>query len=150
MVWAAMTSEHLIGPYFFEGSVNQESYANMIRFWLIPKLIELGIKDYVWLQQDGAPAHFSLHVRELLNAEFPDRWIGRGSTSFAWPPRSPDLTTPDNALWGIIKGYVASVKYNTIPQLQDAIVAAFTNVSRNTLKKNGTKNVEANGVMQEQ
>ena len=68
-----MTSEHLIGPYFFDGNVNQESYANMIRKWFITKLIELGIKDRVWLQQDGAPAHFALPVRALLNAEFPDR-----------------------------------------------------------------------------
>ena len=58
----------------------------MIRKWFIPKLIELGIKDRVWLQQDSAPAHFALPVRALLNAEFPDRWIGCGSNSFAWPP----------------------------------------------------------------
>ena len=75
----------------------------MIRKWFIPKLIELGIKNRVWLQQDGAPAHFALPVRALLNAKFPDRWIGRGSNSFAWPPRSPDLTTPDNSLWVFIK-----------------------------------------------
>ncbi|KAJ4439069.1 hypothetical protein ANN_15025 [Periplaneta americana] len=37
---------------------------------------------------------------------FPNRWIGRGSADdqapFAWPPRSPDFTTPDKALWGLI------------------------------------------------
>lgn len=135
MIWAALTFEHLIGPYFFEGNVNQESYANMIRNRLIPKLIELGIKDCVWLQQDGAPAHFALPVRALLNAEFPDRWIGRGSNSFAWPPRSPDLTTPDNSLWGLIKGQVSGIRYETIDQLKHAIIAAFASVSRNTLKK---------------
>lgn len=135
MIWAALTSEHLIGPYFFDGNVNQESYANMIRNWFIPKLIELGIKDCVWLQQDGAPAHFALPVRALLNAEFPDRWIGRGSNSFAWPPRSPDLTTPDNSLWGLIKGQVSGIRYETIDQLKHAIIAAFASVSRNSLKK---------------
>ena len=135
MIWAAMTSEHLIGPYFFDGNVNQESYANMIRKWFIPKLIELGIKDRVWLQQDGAPAHFALPVRALLNAEFPDRWIGRGSNSFAWPPRSPDLTTPDNSLWGFIKGQVSGIRYETIDQLKHAIIAAFASVSRNSLQK---------------
>ena len=107
----------------------------MIRKWFIPKLIELGIKDRVWLQQDGAPAHFALPVRALLNAEFPDRWIGRGSNSFAWPPRSPDLTTPDNSLWGFIKGQVSGIRYETIDQLKHAIIAAFASVSRNSLQK---------------
>jgi hypothetical protein len=48
-----------------------------------------------------------LHVHDYLNETFPWWWIGRGSEAspapFAWPPRSPDLTTLDNALWGFIK-----------------------------------------------
>jgi len=32
-------------------------------------------------------------VREYLNESFPNRWLGRGGP-VAWPPRSPDLTTP--------------------------------------------------------
>ena len=48
-----------------------------------------------------------LCVRNILNKHFPGRWIGGSSsaspTPLAWPPRSPDLTTPDNALWGITK-----------------------------------------------
>jgi hypothetical protein len=70
----------------------------------------------VWLQQDGAPAHFALSVRNVLNGHFPGRWIDRGSPTspapMPWPPRSPDLTTPDNSLWGIIKGRVAARRYN--------------------------------------
>ncbi|PSN49307.1 hypothetical protein C0J52_09412, partial [Blattella germanica] len=31
---------------------------------------------------------------------------------FAWPLRSPDLTTPDNALWGFIKEQVKNTRYN--------------------------------------
>jgi hypothetical protein len=36
---------------------------------------------------------------------FPERDLSRvvDWKRFAWPPRSPDLTTPDNALWGFIK-----------------------------------------------
>jgi hypothetical protein len=33
----------------------------------------------VWLQHDGAPAHFTLTVCDILNEHFPGRWIGRGS-----------------------------------------------------------------------
>jgi hypothetical protein len=30
MVWAAISGKHLMGPYFFDGPVNQESYSDMI------------------------------------------------------------------------------------------------------------------------
>jgi hypothetical protein len=39
---------------------------------------------------DGAPAHFSRAVRDVLNNTYHDPWIGRGGPT-AWPPRSPDL-----------------------------------------------------------
>jgi hypothetical protein len=31
-----------------------------------------------WFQQDGAPPHFAANVRDFLNQEYPNRWIGRG------------------------------------------------------------------------
>ena len=73
----------------------------MLETWLIPQLRDRGLLDDVWLQHDGAPAHFTLSVRDILNERFPGRWIGRGSPTspapLPWPPRSPDLTTPDNS-----------------------------------------------------
>jgi hypothetical protein len=60
----------------------------------------------------GAPAHFALSVRDILNERFPGRWIGRDSPTspapLPWPPHSPDLITPDSSLWGIIKGFVVA------------------------------------------
>lgn len=48
----------------------------------------------LWFQQDGAPPHYSVAVRNYLNNTFPERWIGRRGT-IEWPPRSPDLTPLD-------------------------------------------------------
>ena len=60
------------------------------------------------------------------------------------------MTIPDNSLWGFIKGQVSGIRYETIDQLKHAIIAAFASVSRNSLQENGTKNMEANGIVQEQ
>ncbi|GFW77914.1 hypothetical protein TNCV_3911241 [Trichonephila clavipes] len=38
----------------------------------------------VWLMHDSTPAHFSISIRNHLNAKYPGRWIGRGGT-VAWP-----------------------------------------------------------------
>jgi hypothetical protein len=51
----------------------------------------------VCLQHEGIPTHFTGH------------WIVCGSTlhvPFSWLSCSSDLTTTDNILWGIIKGYM--------------------------------------------
>ncbi|BFZ22973.1 hypothetical protein BsWGS_26012 [Bradybaena similaris] len=47
-------------------------------------------------------ASFAISVRWLLDEKFPDRWIGRGS-QHQWPARSRDLSSCDNALWGMMK-----------------------------------------------
>jgi hypothetical protein len=44
---------------------------------------------------DGAPPHFSCHVRPFLDRDFPNRWIGRGGEAVPWPPRSPYLNFLD-------------------------------------------------------
>ena len=44
--------------------------------------------------QDGAPAHRSYLVRDLLLEMFQDRVISRDSNT-EWSPRSPDLTPCD-------------------------------------------------------
>jgi predicted DNA-binding transcriptional regulator AlpA len=38
MVWCGITSDGLIGPYFFNGTVTGESYLNMLRDFLWPKV----------------------------------------------------------------------------------------------------------------
>jgi hypothetical protein len=48
----------------------------------------------MWLQHDSAAPHYARNVKNFLNLTYPRRWIGRGG-HVAWPPRSPDLTSPD-------------------------------------------------------
>lgn len=143
MIWAGMTSDHLLGPYFFDGPVNQHSYLHMINTWLLPELTARGIADIVTLQQDGAPPHFAVSVRTRLNELFPNRWIGRGSRDLPaplpWPPRSPDLTTPDNALWGVIKEEVRKQRYANDDQLKNGVRIAFQKITPVMLQKMNTR-----------
>jgi hypothetical protein len=47
--------------------------------------------------RDGAPAHFTRAVRDILNNTYPNGWIGTGGLT-AWPPRSSDLNPQDFCL----------------------------------------------------
>ena len=49
-----------------------------------------------------APAHYAHCVREWLDINFNDKWIGRRGL-FKWPARSPDLSLMDFFLWGVLK-----------------------------------------------
>jgi hypothetical protein len=110
--------QHTFGPFFFHGSVTGRAYHGMLSEWLVPQLQQAGIETLLscnWMVHHHTL--FVLHVRDYLNKAFPGRWIGRGSEAspapFAWPPRSPDLTTPDNALWGFIKERLGKMRCRT-------------------------------------
>ena len=53
MIFAAMSSKHLIGPFFLEGGVTAEAYINMLRNELLPELERGGISGSAHFQQDG-------------------------------------------------------------------------------------------------
>ncbi|EZA47970.1 hypothetical protein X777_14653, partial [Ooceraea biroi] len=77
---------------------------------------------------DGAPAHFSRQVREVLDAHFPDRWIGRGGP-IIWLARSPNLNVLDCFVWGHIKNVIEHQRNGTENEVREAIVAAFNTIT---------------------
>lgn len=58
------------------------------------------MRENLYFQQDGAPAHDAIIVRQYLNQIFPNRWIGNYDVT-PWPARSTDFTPLDNFLLGI-------------------------------------------------
>jgi hypothetical protein len=57
--------------------------------------------------RDGAPAHFSRAMRDVLSNICHDRWIGTGGP-IAWPPRLPDLNPLDFYVWRHLKTFVSA------------------------------------------
>lgn len=95
-VWGGIIGGFVFGPHFFNGYLNGEMYLDFLQNEL-PRLcqnIPLATRNAMLLQHDGAPAHYSMQVRNHLNQAFGHRWIGRGGPT-KWPPRSPDLTSLD-------------------------------------------------------
>ena len=65
-VFCAISHEKVYGPFlFFEATVTGNSYLDMLQFWLLPQLAQ-DIESLIF-QQDGAPAHYYLDVRNELN-----------------------------------------------------------------------------------
>ncbi|GFX55227.1 uncharacterized protein TNCV_1156841 [Trichonephila clavipes] len=74
--------DHLIGPYILPGYLTGPLYLIFLE-QVLPKLLDrahvtAATRTSMWFQQDGAPAHFSISVRNHLDATCGERWIGRG------------------------------------------------------------------------
>jgi hypothetical protein len=60
-VWAAISVTGIIGPVFFDGTVNQINYLHVLQTEFWPRVEhEVGVH----FQQDGAPSHYALCVSE--------------------------------------------------------------------------------------
>lgn len=128
-VWAGIIGEQVIGPFFFEDNLNGPTYLDFLEGELIPALTALFPHhaeadlhdDRIWFQQDGAPPHYALNVRQYLDRAFPNRWIGRRGT-IEWPPRSPDLNPLDYCLWGHLKTKVYKTEPENLQELRQRLV----------------------------
>jgi hypothetical protein len=95
-VWAEIVDDHLTGPYVIEDRIGGAQYLNFLHETL-PILMDsltLNLRQDMWYQLEGAPAHFIRPVRDWLNHNYPGRWIGRGG-QVIWPEHSPEFIPLD-------------------------------------------------------
>ncbi|XP_032689036.1 uncharacterized protein LOC116852618 [Odontomachus brunneus] len=129
-VWAGVTADRVIGPYFLPPRLNGQAYGHFLRNDL-PILLEdvpLHMRQILVFQHDGAPAHSARQIRHILNTRFPERWMGRGGP-ITWPARSPDLNVLDYFVWGYVKASVEHRRDGNEDEVREAIVAAFNTIT---------------------
>jgi hypothetical protein len=115
LVWCAISAKRVFGPYYFEESVNQHNYLEMLKNFFWPKVLRTADYKKYHFQQDGATPHTATEVQRWLGERFGKKFIDKNS----WPPRSPDLNPCDFYLWGHLK----QVAYNPLPKTLDDLKA---------------------------
>lgn len=128
-VWAGIFGDHLVGPFFLPGNLTGEMYLELLQGAIDPALTAIienqndrrYIANRLMFQQDGAPPHYALRVRQYLDQTFPGRWIGRRG-AIEWPPRSPDLSPLDFFLWGHLKSKIYATQPTSLEDLRQRIV----------------------------
>ena len=65
-VLVGFTADFCVEPFFFDENVSLESYLEMLQHHLLPQLDHKRKLSSVMFMQDGAPAHFSVKVRQVL------------------------------------------------------------------------------------
>ena len=100
-VWCAISGRRIIGPIFYDGTINAQRYVDLILQPFFAEVTEEE-RDHAYFMQDNATAHTAhISMREIVDV-FEDRIVSRG----LWPPRSPDINPCDFYLWGKLKSVV--------------------------------------------
>ena len=100
-IWIAISRRRIIGTIFFNETINAERYQTAILTEFINQLHDDEIsKGY--FQQDGATAYTARTTIDYLQQCYGNRIISQG----LWPSRSPDLTPPDDFLFGQVNNNV--------------------------------------------
>ena len=131
-VWCGLMHNQIIGPFIFaESTITANVYLDMLKHYVIPQLEEF--QPRVVFQQDGAPPHWGLIVRDFINETFPNRWIGRNGPT-PWPPRSPDITPLNFFLCGYVKDRVYKTPVRDVETLQSRIIGVLATVNEEMLE----------------
>lgn len=139
-VWCAISSLGVIGPFFFDETVNHERYRLMLEEEFIPTAQGLNAVDDFWFMQDGALPHRTQDVFEVLDEYFHGRVIGlnyesRYGCGIEWPPYSPDLNPCDYYLWGKLKDEVFRKRYRSTEELKTEISEQLRKIEPEELKR---------------
>lgn len=130
MVWAGIIDTRLIGPYFFDDTVNSDTYLEMLENFAIPELRRHGFEPReICFAHDGAPAHGTRQVRDFLTQNF-HSFIGRGDGALIqWAARSPDFNPCDIFLWAYTKHLCYQTRAQNIEELKAKVDESFDNVT---------------------
>ena len=72
IVWCGIMHDKIIGPFLFtEKSIAAQIYLDLLTEYVSPQLEQY--QPRVIFQQDGAPTHWGLAVRQFFNDTFPER-----------------------------------------------------------------------------
>lgn len=129
-VWCAMTAKRIVGPIFFDTTVNTDVYLTFLEE-LYSQLTEEE-NNYCFFQQDGATCHTSERSLARIHQMFTEE---RTVSKNLWPPRSPDLSTCDFYLWGYLKGKVYEQNPHTIDDLKDNIRNCIRSITHEELTR---------------
>ena len=134
MAWVGIVDGKCLPVHWFEGSVNAESYLEMLLTVMWPAVRNAATRKQYWFQQDGAPCHVSATVMDFLRSKFNGWIISRGS-AYHWPAYSPDLSCLDFSFWPQAMDCVVESEPETIQELKKVVEDFASGISEEQLRK---------------
>ena len=135
MCWAGVIEGQLIIHGFDNNvSVNGQTYLDMLKEKVWPKIRNLASRRMYWFQQDGEAVHITNGVREWLNKTFHGRVISR-MMEHPWPTKSPDLSPLDYWFWNVAMFELRRAPPRDIGELKTTVNAFAESLDYANLEK---------------
>ena len=121
MAWAGLVNGKVIIHWFDANvSVNGETYLEMLKSVVWPKVGRAVTSRQIWFQQDGASVHTTLQAGAWLQQRFGQRVISR-HTDHPWPAKSPDLSPLDYWFWSVAMRELTRVPPSSIEEMKATV-----------------------------
>lgn len=127
-VWLAVSRRRVVGPIFFQETLNANNYRNIMLDPFINQLHDDELQTG-YFQQDSARPHVAHANLNYLREFFDDRLISKD----LYPPRSCDLTPLDYFVFPYLKNNVFRNQVHTIDDLKDNIQRQCDNINADML-----------------
>lgn len=131
-IFVAVSRRRIIGPIFFDYTINGERYRNNILQVFFGQLRDDELQRG-YFQQDGARAHTARETIAFIRQFFGDRVISLGCRP-EFPPRSPDLTPLDYFLFPHLKNTIFKTPIPNVEELRDRITEVCANITPQMLE----------------
>lgn len=125
-VWLAVSRRRIIGPIFFQDTINGVRYREQILEVFINQLDDEE-QQFGYFQHDGATAHTTRENIAYLQQFYGDRLISQ-NVNPEWPARSPDLTPLDFSIFGWLKDNVYKQRLQNREELMNEITHCSENL----------------------
>jgi hypothetical protein len=136
-VWVTVSSHGLLGPIFFEETLNSERCLSMLRNPFVPHLFATSLPlQTQWFLQDKARPHTADVVLDFLHDISDLRVISnRFPNHFAYGQNCADLNPCDYFLWGFLKEKGFPKKLQTIMELGTLIIQACNEITEDMCRQ---------------
>ena len=109
LVWCAISSTHVFGPYFFGTTVNSTNYLEMLRTYFIPRVDKTQDYGKSWWSK-------SPHGYGGPNLPHPAIW-----DKIPWQNNVATSLSGPQSLWFFLWGYLKQRVYNPLPKTLEAL-----------------------------
>jgi hypothetical protein len=140
-VWVAISSNSLIGPIFFNETVDSQRYLHMLQNDFVPQLMATQLLiGTQWFMQDGATPHTVNVVLDFLNTIFGPRVMShrypqRHNCGQFWPPLCLDLNPCDFFLWGFLKENMFPIKPRNVMEMRAMIIQLCNDIDEDMCRR---------------
>ena len=129
MAWTGIIDGKCLPVVWFQGSVNDEVYLELLKDTLWPSVKSLATRRLYCYQQYGTTRHLTKPCMDFLKSKFVHRILSRRDTPHHWPANSPDLSPMGFAFWNQASDNLRKTKPQTIRDMKRDVESFAENFS---------------------